>query len=114
MANEDRLQALRLKFVARAREQAVRAAELRGELAARGMLAAEPLRELNRLCHSLHGAAGTFGFVAISDAADEAEDLTDRMEGSADTAPGATPGTTLAAKLDEALGRMLALIAALA
>ena len=113
MANEDRLQTLRLKFVARAREQGARAAELRGELAARGLLAAEPLRELNRLCHSLHGAAGTFGFAAIGDAADEAEDLTDRMTGGTGAATDATPEAELVARLDDALGRMLALIAAL-
>src|SRR5579871_3490961 len=67
---------MRRRFVARARDQAVRISELSAQLA--GGAAGEDLfRELRQLSHSLHGAAGTFGFGEISDKAGAAEEALD-------------------------------------
>ncbi len=106
MADEAKLAAMRQRFVARANEQAARLAELRGGLAGTAMLAPEARDEIRRLCHSLHGAGGTFGFQDISEAAAAAEDLGDEL-----AAEGAD--AALNVELDAALGQLLALIAAI-
>lgn len=106
MADEERLKAMAQKFVVRAREQAARLTELRALLAAETAMTADALNELKRLSHSLHGAGGTFGFAAISDAAGVAEDLVDDL-----TAAGTGPDAPHYAKLDAALGTLLDLIA---
>ena len=109
MADEGRLAALRQKFVARSREQAARITELRALLKTKAAMTPEALGELKRLCHSLHGAAGTFGFEAVSDAAATAEDLSEDL-----VAAGAAPDVVLYAKLDAALGQVLERIAHIA
>lgn len=75
---DDRLAALRARFVARAIEQRAGIAALRDQLAAK-TAPAEAFVELRHLCHSLHGAAGTFGFGEISQAADRAETICDEI-----------------------------------
>lgn len=68
-ALEERLEALRTRFLVRARadQAALLVARKAGDTA-----------EIRRLCHGLAGAAGTFGFPKISAAAlrvEEAEDV---------------------------------------
>lgn len=101
---EDRLAAMRQKFVARAREQGARIAELR-PLITPSPDGNEPLQELMRLCHSLHGAAGSFGHGEISVAAGAAEDLCDALIAAS---PAADPAVL--SDLDQAIGHVLDLI----
>jgi len=67
------------KYVERARSQRERLAALRGEVAG-SKTTSEVTAELLWICHSLHGASGTFGYADVGDAAAEAERLVKRVQ----------------------------------
>lgn len=67
-AFDDRLRALRERFVARSRSEGMMLAKA---------LAADDRAELQRIAHSLAGAGGLFGHPEISDAGQSLEDALD-------------------------------------
>ena len=71
---DERYASLRRRFAARAVEQAARIVELR-QLIAAGRGGPESVQEMQRLAHSLHGSAGTFGYAPIGCAAGIVEEL---------------------------------------
>lgn len=86
-------------FLDLARDRRKRIAALRQGLA-EGELAKGSVRELEGICHALHGSAGMFGFPEIGAVAEEAENLCD---------PARDGGPDLA-RLADALDRLCALI----
>jgi len=67
------------KYIDRAHSQRERLAELRGALDAHET-ASEVMAELMWICHSLHGASGTFGYPEVGVAAADAERLVKRAQ----------------------------------
>jgi len=86
-------------FVDLAHDRRARIVALREGLA-KGELAKESIRELEGVCHALHGSAGMFGFPEIGAVAEEAEKLCEA----------ARDGELDPARLAEALDRLCALI----
>lgn len=86
-------------FLDLARDRRARIAALRQGLA-NGDLAKESVRELEGICHALHGSAGMFGFPEIGTVAEEAENL----------CQAARDGGPNRARLAEALDKLCALI----
>jgi len=78
---EARLAELRLRFIERTRRDGDAVRGLRDRLAAGEPLAGDLLRDLCRTVHGLSGAAGVFGFDAISEAAHRAEVCLRAMDG---------------------------------
>ena len=68
----DKLAPVRVRFVVRCHEQAVRMTALREQLMAKSITDPD-FEELARLCHSLYGTGGTLGYKALSALAYEAE-----------------------------------------
>ncbi|HEY1719957.1 MAG TPA: Hpt domain-containing protein [Magnetospirillaceae bacterium] len=104
LSREERLASMARRFVDRARDQAVRIAELRPQVNhehGKG----EALLELRQLVHSLHGSAGTFGYGEVSIGAGEAEDLCDGLMAGGDSSV-----PSLFGDLDHAIEKLLALI----
>lgn len=69
----DRLAQLRRRFVERTQQDAIAIAALRDRWRRGEPLVGELLREMTRAAHGLSGAAGIFGFEAISEAAHRLE-----------------------------------------
>lgn len=69
----DRLAALKLRFLDRSAQDAVAIRSLRDRLRHGEPLEGEVLRQLTHTAHGLSGAAGIFGFEAVSDAAHRVE-----------------------------------------
>ena len=78
----DRLARLGHAFLVRSRGEASRLGELRRALMSSDAgLVAATVREIEAIAHRMHGAAGTLGFAAISEAAAGVEDAIGDLSG---------------------------------
>lgn len=78
---QERMLALRVRFVDRSRQDGATIAALRARLEGGEALDGDLARQMQRTVHGLSGAAGVFGFDAVSEAAHRVERCLRRLEG---------------------------------
>ena len=100
---DTRFAAIRRAFESRARSQASRLGELRRRLETAAP-SSEDVAELKSLCHSLHGGAGTFGYLGVGEVAAEVESICDTLSGLSECNPAKIQ--MLASTVDQLLGLM--------
>lgn len=78
---QERMLALRTRFVERSREDGATIAALRARFEGGEAMEGDLARQMQRTVHGLSGAAGVFGFDAVSEAAHRVERCLRRLEG---------------------------------